>query len=491
MQRIIDEINNCLSTDPSNNLEEIARVLVKSSASDICFFVEMKNGTFTPVASWGAGEFTPYPRAFEEAANLRKVCIYPGDTPIADSVICIPITVNHNFRVYNDERRIKNTEYSTITDFLYLQRASDNQGFSEEFIKNCEEIMNLLANCMNFYKTVRNASLDELTGALNRKFLDTAFEDWVFESTSKKGVFSLIMLDIDFFKGVNDVFGHLVGDEVLRKVAGILRRCISKGDILGRYGGEEFAVLLRGTDTAGAAERAEFIRKEIQNAKILEEKRDVTVSLGLASFPVHANCVKTLVEKADKALYMSKRTGRNKTQIWNEDFNDFEMEKGNKQQGFFTGDSVKDANRILSLHKLAETVRMTAEVSEKAVLALQEALVISGANNITFFNVADGEIAEMCSAAMPGYGPLLYNPSILKQVAAEQKPLHMIDWDNEHINTTAEFTDWQSIAVAPAVRKNELRGVLYAGVSIKQSVFKDDDLSYLSNAATIMAALSD
>ena len=126
-----------------------------------------------------------------------------------------------------------------------------------------------------------------------------------------------MMIDIDFFKSVNDTYGHAAGDEVLRTVAGIIKQALRESDIPSRYGGEEFAVLLPFTHIDEAEIVAERLRKSVEDSAITinkdtdEEKQiNVTISLGLAEFDSQESG-EALFERADKALYEAKTNGRN------------------------------------------------------------------------------------------------------------------------------------------------------------------------------------
>jgi diguanylate cyclase (GGDEF)-like protein len=121
---------------------------------------------------------------------------------------------------------------------------------------------------------------------------------------------SAIMLDVDHFKQVNDTYGHAVGDQVLRVVAERCHESIRDIDILGRYGGEEFAITLPATDLSGAHSVAERLRRSIADVPIPTERGDITItiSLGVAS---NTQDVATLVNRADAAMYAAKQAGRN------------------------------------------------------------------------------------------------------------------------------------------------------------------------------------
>lgn len=162
------------------------------------------------------------------------------------------------------------------------------------------------------------ATLDSLTGVANRRTFDEKLHsEW--NRTRRQGdPLSLIMVDVDYFKPYNDIYGHPGGDACLKAVSGILRgQAFRAGDITARYGGEEFAVILPNTDLAGAREVAERIRSGIEQAALPHAGSQIapciTVSLGVASLiPAQDSHSGMLLELADQALYAAKRGGRNR-----------------------------------------------------------------------------------------------------------------------------------------------------------------------------------
>ncbi|HEY5626733.1 MAG TPA: diguanylate cyclase [Nitrospira sp.] len=159
------------------------------------------------------------------------------------------------------------------------------------------------------------AITDELTQLFTVRHLRNRVDDAVSKYKQSEQSFSLLMLDLDYFKSINDRFGHPAGDEVLRQVAQVLTRCVRTVDSAYRYGGEEFAVLLPDTDSAPARVVAERIRREVEGLKITVdggENIGVTVSIGLANCPANGASYQDLVTAADTALYEAKHAGRNR-----------------------------------------------------------------------------------------------------------------------------------------------------------------------------------
>jgi len=161
-------------------------------------------------------------------------------------------------------------------------------------------------------KLEKRASIDNLTGALNRASLLEAYSD--LSQKEKSYPISLIVFDLDHFKRINDTYGHNIGDEVLKRVTAEVKKHIRKTDILGRWGGEEFVIVLPHTDLEAAKRLAERLRKLIEGLKILPDGAKVTSSFGITEI-LPCETFKKAFERADKALYRAKQKGRNRIEI--------------------------------------------------------------------------------------------------------------------------------------------------------------------------------
>ncbi|MEI7613023.1 MAG: GGDEF domain-containing protein [Betaproteobacteria bacterium] len=165
------------------------------------------------------------------------------------------------------------------------------------------------------------ALTDPLTGILNRRGFEFGSKQIFAEQNELDQGACLLMLDIDHFKKVNDIHGHLFGDKVIRAVAETIQSKVRGEDLVARLGGEEFAVILPKTDISGALTVAEHIRKSIERGRIrrLDTKEQIggiTISIGVSAYSAGVN-IHNLLDQADKALYVSKNSGRNKTTVHN------------------------------------------------------------------------------------------------------------------------------------------------------------------------------
>lgn len=254
------------------------------------------------------------PPAETQEANIRILRLEKDVSPLYDidfiSALLVPVWVDRDlwgvFCLFDKEERLQSSSEQPFTPF----------GESDELI---------LRNVVAFLqKDLRNAYLfematvDSLSQLYVRRYFENRMRDEIRRARRHPMVFSVLMIDIDHFKRVNDTYGHLVGDVVIRKVADVLRNSLRVGiDLPARYGGEEMVVLLPNTPLAGATLVAERIRIAIAELYIEELASTrtlphITISAGVSSYPEQGDDYKPLLEAADQALYRAKAGGRNR-----------------------------------------------------------------------------------------------------------------------------------------------------------------------------------
>jgi diguanylate cyclase (GGDEF)-like protein len=199
---------------------------------------------------------------------------------------------------------------------VLLNRPAPYDETEEERIReSVSQAAPVLANLRNLAIAEIRAATDGLTGLPNKRAVADALQR-MFAQASTTGVpLALLLLDLDQFKQVNDRRGHTVGDQVLANVGAVLRRNLRPEDFAGRNGGEEFAVLLPGTETSAALAIAERVCAAISEIRLPGVDVQVTTSIGVAAFPEHASTPDRLERLADAALYLAKRHGRNRVEL--------------------------------------------------------------------------------------------------------------------------------------------------------------------------------
>lgn len=195
---------------------------------------------------------------------------------------------------------------------LFKQRPDERTMDATPFL--ARHLSLALRNLGRFAEVEDLAYLDDLTHLFNSRYLDLVLDKEVKNATPADKPFSLLFCDLDYFKSVNDAHGHVVGSKLLIEVARIIKGCVRDHDVVCRYGGDEYVVLLRGTDSGGALKVAERMRRSIETHHFLAREGfslQITTCIGVATYPEHAKEKDTLIDWADRAMYRGKKSTRN------------------------------------------------------------------------------------------------------------------------------------------------------------------------------------
>ena len=231
---------------------------------------------------------------------------------------CIRCSVDGYLLKPIDIQQLEET-ISKVVNKLYCDRAiQDYEQHLQEQVKQRTKELEVAHE-----ELISIANKDPMTELYNRRYFNEISNTLLQISKREKNALSALMIDIDRFKVVNDSYGHLVGDEVLKRVAKILLEMIRESDIAVRFGGEEFIILLPGTELSGAAVIAQKMRKSIELAEIVLDDNSVvkfTVSIGIATCDCYNDIdIDDLVHHVDVAMYDAKRSGRNKVVLYNKE----------------------------------------------------------------------------------------------------------------------------------------------------------------------------
>jgi diguanylate cyclase (GGDEF)-like protein len=197
-------------------------------------------------------------------------------------------------------------------EFLCIKTASEKL---KNYLPNFAKLLSLCIERISLYEKLQRLSIyDSLTDGYNRRYFMIRYLE-EFERAKKLGFkLSFLMVDIDNFKRINDTYGHLVGDVILREITRLIKENIREIDFVARFGGEEFSIILPETDKGGAIMVGERIRSKVSQERIraFDEVLDTTISVGVASYPQNTLHSDVLMEIADKALCKAKSLGKNR-----------------------------------------------------------------------------------------------------------------------------------------------------------------------------------
>ncbi|WP_156914176.1 diguanylate cyclase [Paucisalibacillus globulus] len=378
-----------------------------------------------------------------------------------------------------------------ILGYVYLETDMFVNNFNEAGLEKCNELMGFLAAMVEKHQLKLSATIDRLTGALTRKYLDDALQYHAEFSRNSGETFSIIMLDLDRFKQVNDRYGHQVGDNVLQKVSHTVMESLEENYILGRYGGEEFIIILPSVGQDEALEIGDVIRKTVTSKRLLGDKFEVTLSMGIATYPNHGQHVKELIEKADQALYMAKETGRNKVKLWQREFI-AKFKPQNKLSGILSGDDIKDSRNVLAMVELIQLNNSLLTLEEKLYQFLGRVIEISQAEyGYILLYHANGQkyygrkayVNEWCQ-------DILVDKEILNSVLLEERGIYTINWDvADKKNKMNGLPDWDSILAVPITIEGIVRGAIYLSAPTRVKEFGADDLNMLNVYGNLLSGM--
>ena len=296
-----------------NTLGELLKLLF-TKLNGAVFVLNLKTNKMELLSNWGSHSDAIVDFTIPDCWALRTGDLYEVNHTHFN------LYCTHNEKIASQKNTIciPMIAQGKITGLLSLQSTSEFI-FTEQDINLAQtaakQIALILANLKLQENLEYQSSRDSLTGLYNRYYFTKVFAQYLVEADELKQFLGIILLDIDYFKRINDVYGHLAGDLVLQKVANYLKESIRPEDIICRYGGEEIIILIPNTSLQQLVYRARTLQKGISSLNLSYEEQKlpkITASFGVASFPIHGKQEDTLINLADKALYQAKGKGRNR-----------------------------------------------------------------------------------------------------------------------------------------------------------------------------------
>ena len=320
LNKLYQAISRTLELDQL--LDQIAAVALEVTHAERVFILMMSGGQLR----FGAGRDRSGPLNAQASRELsRSVCqkvlqtqqgVYVFDTA-SDAEFSAKLSVVS--LKLNSVVAVPLKGQQGLSGLIYIDSKTQALQALEKELAILTNIANVASLAVDNARLYRQATTDGLTGLYVRSFFMVRMEEEANRSARYGRTFSLLVMDIDFFKKFNDSYGHQTGDEVIKLVCQIVRRAIRTGlDVPGRYGGEELVLMLPETSAEGAMVVAERIRQSVESTPLPGpngEALKVTISVGVATFPGMGDNAHQLFERADQALYYSKQNGRNRVSL--------------------------------------------------------------------------------------------------------------------------------------------------------------------------------
>ena len=408
---------------------------------------------------------------FKKISTIEKSSKFP--------CIIIPITLRSN-----------KYKSSNLLGFMIFISKSIVNNFTKEGITLCKKYIGLLSTNIEGNNLKKIASIDKLTNALTKKYLGIALKDIFDSAINSNSKFSIILYDLDHFKNINDTYGHHTGDIVLKNITNIVFKNLEHEQKIGRYGGEEFIIILPDYDENQTLELAEKIRKKIEKLIFKDINTPITISLGIASYPVHASDINSLVLKADQALYSAKNEGRNRSRIWSSDY--MNNSKNSDIVGVFVTDETKYAENISLLLEMTEIAKTNLKKSDLISAYAHKLLKIFNAENIAIIYLKENKNTNRKDFKIKykiGFENYNINENIAFYVTLTATGIYQIDWDNiAGKNIITNLPEWNSVMVSPLINTQNVFGLVYITIQEKKHIFTLDDFKFFDCLVNIVAA---
>lgn len=392
-------------------------------------------------------------------------------------VICIPICA---YAEYNydklDRRKWGPIQDNKLAGYIYLETDRVLNRFDMERYSLISSLTNLIYLNIDNEKLKKISTTDKVTGTYTRKYFEDKLDKLVEGYNQTENSFSLLMIDIDKFKNVNDTYGHLKGDEVLSILGKIILSTIRETDLVGRYGGEEFVVLLNNTTMDDGLEIANKIRRNIQNTKFKGIDRPITVSIGISQYPEHSTFKSELISKADQALYYAKEVlGRNQEALWYPDMV-MASSKLDKLTGLITGDPLKDNRNMVAIVDISYLTKEDKDFSEKVFEFLGRIIEnVEGESATLIIYDDDNKPKDKYSRRRKEKSWInnnYVNQNLINRVLESKTGECFIDLDNvDNQENIIENQNWQAILIVPLIKQGDIKGIVYITVPLREKEF--------------------
>ncbi|AWZ49271.1 hypothetical protein C3495_10795 [Clostridiaceae bacterium 14S0207] len=485
----INEVIGKIAEDSKINLDNILKYLTWTSLGTFGAIVKCEKNKFEILMSTNNKLDLPNSLINVICKNCDKPMIV-DDTYIQNiqpNNLFLDLQKSFCMPLYN--KAIGNKD--NVKTYLYIETDRIIDDINKDNAYRCIKMKKILNYVVKNYILELNSNIDKLTKTLNRSAMELRLANVLNEAALRKEEVSIIMVDIDNFKSINDEFGHLIGDKVLKEVCNIIFSQITPNQYVGRYGGEEFLIILPKCTCDQAFKLSEKIRKKIYNDRYINNNIRVSISAGISSYPSQGIELWHLINKADMALYKAKKTGKNKSIIWDESFKD-EEKNNNKLIWSIKNNEVKEYENINFMLRCIELLNKKQDKKEKLTIILNDLLNIMRGQYIVIYEVnADHSYSEEMSVIKDKKNVSKFvSKKLMNEVVNNKKGIVTINWEkSQYKSYIGNRVDAYSSIICPLIKNEEVIGLLYLKVSIKVQEFTTKEYNFVNIIANILCNL--
>lgn len=408
------------------------------------------------------------------------------------AVLGVPIRIDTLYPYSKDNRSNKKISDEKYRGFVYLETRDYVNKFNEENFKMVKSISKLIYLNLENHMLKNTSNIDKLTNTMTRKCFDSYLEKYIENYYNNDLEFTLLMIDVDDFKDINDGYGHLKGDQTLKLIGRELKNSVRSTDLVSRYGGDEFIIVLLNTKLHHGEQIAEKIRSKIEETKVKGVDKKITLTIGVSHFPTHGNHKKALIERSDQALCFAKENlGKNSVAVWDQSFLKEDDEVDDKEDSsneiLNIDDKValtvaKTTNLIMENLNLEEKGNIFLEILLENLKAEEAHLIFMEGNRIKSSIIRNRDKDNISKTSK-------YKLNIISKALSHKKAEIFIDWESyDTINPITGAPDWKSIIYIPLIKNGDVKGIVYVSISINEKEFNRNDFNLVKLISNIFLA---
>ncbi|MGB3366778.1 MAG: diguanylate cyclase [Acidaminobacteraceae bacterium] len=500
----VDKLVSLFTSEEKDNIYLALLYLVQKTVGDRGFvFLLDDDSNVSDVIKTDNSSIAPDINSFIKNTGCDEKGIFINDLNssenryalLKDQKALIVMPIKKNMSNLNDLGRRRKENFinrEKIVGYIYIESSRVFNNICKENFELTKSIIKMMNIMIDNYNLKQISTNDKLTGVYLRKYIEDVFPFELNNARVSGENMSVVMCDIDKFKNINDIYGHRKGDEILRGIGHILKTQLRKSDYVGRYGGEEFIILLPDTDKDLAYEVCEKLRVCIKENTEIGENKPITLSFGISTYPDYGLSEDELIERADQALYYSKNNGRNRTTIWNAGIGQ-DNSRFDKLAGILTGNISTDTRTIQSVVNILSVSNDKIDKVSKLESMIKNILDITDAKQCSIIKFRNNDISEIYTrerGVEEWLGKESLNIDLVNMFRYKENGDFFINWnDISEFDDESSTPNWNSCIVVPLYDGEIEKGQIIITVPIKDREFDFSSFNFVNSIKSVIGLI--